>query len=607
MDKRQRAIENFFKDDYLPLFQRYLSGEVKNDSDEMMAQCPFHSDNNPSFFVNVRKGLFYCHGCRASGNKFDFYARVHEMTLPRDFSKVLDGIARDFSIDTGNGHKQATKPTVTTRYDYQDESGNLVYQVERFNPKSFRIRRPDGKGGWIYDAKGVKIVPYHLPEVLQTADVLVVEGEKDCDNLIALGFAATTNPFGAGKFPPDFGQYFTGKHITLIPDNDEPGRQHMHSIAAILKNHAASIKRLDLPDLLSRGDVSDWLAKYQDQNDAAERLAILIENAAEYKEESTVMENIDPWAKYTFTLKDAYAPREPLKYIVEGLFSLPSLSIVYGAPGTLKSLFMGFVAVSVAAGLPCLGRETIKAAVLWIDFDNGKRRSHERFEALGRGTDIPETVPFFYASMPHPWLNAGNSEDIESLCSRIIEQEIKLVIIDNLGLVSPGADENSGEMIYIMSNLRELSERTSAAVVLIHHQRKTNGRGRIGESLRGHSSIEGALDVALLISREEDSNVVTIRSTKTRDVDVTPFATEFWFEHRLGTDELAKAGFKLLEMEDTTSDRAIEKIILNTVFSNPSFKQKQVIETVKPKLRAGVNRIRSVYNRLKETGKLDVD
>src|SRR5262249_11740711 len=35
------------------------------------------------------------------------------------------------------------------RYDYKDVDGNLLYQVERYEPKDFRQRRPDGKGGWI--------------------------------------------------------------------------------------------------------------------------------------------------------------------------------------------------------------------------------------------------------------------------------------------------------------------------------------------------------------------------------------------------------------------------------------------------------------------------
>jgi hypothetical protein len=77
-----------------------------------------------------------------------------------------------------------------------------------------------------------------------------------------------------------------------------------------------------------------------------------------------------------YTLADAYRSRSPMRYVVDGLFPLPSVSIVYGAPGTLKSLLMADMAVSVAAGAPWLplpsaalerGIPTLPVAVLWCD------------------------------------------------------------------------------------------------------------------------------------------------------------------------------------------------------------------------------------------------
>ena len=108
------------------------------------------------------------------------------------------------------------------------------------------------KGGWIYDKKDTIIVPYHLPEIIKASEVIVVEGEKDADCLTYLGFTATTNPFGAGNWPEDFGKYFKGKEVVMIPDNDNPGRRHMDKVAANLQGHAAFIRLLDLPDLTEK-------------------------------------------------------------------------------------------------------------------------------------------------------------------------------------------------------------------------------------------------------------------------------------------------------------------------------------------------------------------
>jgi putative DNA primase/helicase len=148
-------------------------------------------------------------------------------------------------------------------YDYRNERGDLLFQVCRFEPKTFRQRRPDGKGGWTWSVKGVRRVPYRLPELLVApADciVFVVEGEKDADRLASLGLFATCNPGGAGKWQSSFSQFFQGRDIVILPDNDDAGRDHAQSIATNLATVAARVRIPELPGLPPKGDVSDWLA-----------------------------------------------------------------------------------------------------------------------------------------------------------------------------------------------------------------------------------------------------------------------------------------------------------------------------------------------------------
>ena len=109
-------------------------------------------------------------------------------------------------------------------YGYTDETGKLLYQVLRFYPKTFKQRRPDGHGGWTWKVNGVARVPYDLPAVKASGSrrVLVAEGEKDCETLKELGFIATTNSGGAGKWTTEHSGALRGRHIVIIPDNDEP-------------------------------------------------------------------------------------------------------------------------------------------------------------------------------------------------------------------------------------------------------------------------------------------------------------------------------------------------------------------------------------------------
>lgn len=44
--------------------------------------CPFHSEKTPSFTVDRERGLFYCFGCGAGGDVFEFVMRLHGMSFP---------------------------------------------------------------------------------------------------------------------------------------------------------------------------------------------------------------------------------------------------------------------------------------------------------------------------------------------------------------------------------------------------------------------------------------------------------------------------------------------------------------------------------------------
>jgi hypothetical protein len=149
---------------------------------------------------------------------------------------------------------------IVARYPYRDETGDLLFEVVRFEAKDFRQRRPDGQGGWIWSLDGVRRVPYRLPELLDTVGgVYITEGEKDADRLAELGLTATCNPGGAGKWEPEFNQFFAERDVVILQDNDGAGLVHAAQIERALLPIAQSVRVVWLPDLPPKGDVSDWL------------------------------------------------------------------------------------------------------------------------------------------------------------------------------------------------------------------------------------------------------------------------------------------------------------------------------------------------------------
>jgi putative DNA primase/helicase len=168
---------------------------------------------------------------------------------------------------------------VVKTYDYQDQNGNLLFQVVRSEPKKFWQRRPDGNGGWINEIKSLpELVPYRLPGVIKAEKVFIPEGEKDCDRLVQLGLTATCNPMGAGKWRDEYNKHFHGKRVVILPDNDSPGRNHSYTVARNLHGVARSVRVVELPELPEKGDVSDWLKT----GGTKEGLLALVETAPEF-------------------------------------------------------------------------------------------------------------------------------------------------------------------------------------------------------------------------------------------------------------------------------------------------------------------------------------
>ena len=107
-------------------------------------------------------------------------------------------------------------------------------------------------------------LPYHLPELLRAskdAGVLIPAGEKDADNLRALGLTATTNHGGEGKWWPELTPYFKDRRVFLLFDNDAPGEKHQAVVGAALTGVAAEIRVVRFPDLPAKGDVSDLIER----------------------------------------------------------------------------------------------------------------------------------------------------------------------------------------------------------------------------------------------------------------------------------------------------------------------------------------------------------
>lgn len=147
-------------------------------------------------------------------------------------------------------------------FRYQDEAGRFLFAVDRYEApgclKAIRQWHLDENGKRINSVKGVRLVPFRLPELLRAETVFIVEGEQKVLALAGWGLTATCNPMGAGKWREEYNPYFQGKRVVILPDNDTPGRNHARRVAKALLPVAASVKVVELSGLPPKGDIVDW-------------------------------------------------------------------------------------------------------------------------------------------------------------------------------------------------------------------------------------------------------------------------------------------------------------------------------------------------------------
>jgi hypothetical protein len=214
-------------------------------------------------------------------------------------------IASDGSVGRGCNHCSWTGPQKgaggaamlqLATYEYRDSSGETRFRKVRNLPcrsPRFWLEQPDGRGGWRKGTSGVDTdILYRIDEIATAIPVgrviLVVEGEKDADNLWRMGFAATCNAHGAGesgkkpKWRTSHSAQLRGADLVVLNDNDPAGYEHADAGCRLSFGVAQRVRRLDLklhwPDIPKGGDVSDWLAA----GHGREELAALIHTAPDY-------------------------------------------------------------------------------------------------------------------------------------------------------------------------------------------------------------------------------------------------------------------------------------------------------------------------------------
>lgn len=232
-------------------------------------------------------------------------------------------------------------------------------------------------------------------------------------------------------------------------------------------------------------------------------------------------------SRLTFLSPAECASLPARQYVIKGLLAQGDIATIIGAPGAGKSLLAPRFSYAVAQGLPIFGRRTRQGGVFYIAAED-EPGMRARLAALR--ADHGEADNLYLVGGVSDLLSTETQ--LEELLATVERLRPALVIIDTLAVAFPGLEENEARgMGQVVAVARSLTT-WGAAVILVHHDTK------VGDGLpRGHSLLNGALDVSLSLKRQPGEKVVAVKLSKNRNGSTDQ---EFAFkigERRTGTDE----------------------------------------------------------------------
>lgn len=473
---------------------------------ELKGLCPFHQEKTPSFHVNPIKQTFHCFGCGIGGSVIDFVSKKENLTIKQTMEKLDKNKPNEIP-------KKESK--IVAKYEYQDEQGNCLYKVFRFEPKTFRqAHQVNGKTVW--SMEGVKRVLYRLPFIIKSDHVIVCEGEKDADALASLGFQSTCNVGGAGKWMEGYNESLRGKTVTILPDNDEAGAKHCEKVKESLLGKVKSLKIIKVPEEFK--DISEWIEK-NPSGDHKACIESLINQANPVGLDIpvfTIGEMEDKFKEFIFNSGKNVLTFDWLPSLKKEVTSL--------VPGDVMTI-LADTGAGKTAFLQNLAFHARPLKVLFFEMELADQLMFKRFTQLRYKVDA-QTVENAFRNdmrlgeddlMSHIFVCPQSKQTVESIEKFIIQSELKIgekpqvVIIDYIGLIQGEGKTRYEKMSNTAESLKRLAKSTNTIIVVssqIHRKGDDDQVEIYLHDAKDSGSIECSAGLSIALWRETHTKMI---------------------------------------------------------------------------------------------------
>lgn len=205
------------------------------------------------------------------------------------------------------------------------------------------------------------------------------------------------------------------------------------------------------------------------------------------------------------------AQADQQRWLVTGLWSEQAVGIVGGEPKCCKSFLALDMAVAVASGTPCLRHFPVPQAgrVLLYAAEDALHVVRARLEGICAAAGCT-LVDLDVQVITAPTLRLDLPTDRAALERTVQALQPRLLILDPFVRLHRVDENASGEVAPLLAYLRELQRRYALSVLLVHHAKKSSGRIRAGQALRGSSEFHAWGDSNLYLRRSASALTLTI-------------------------------------------------------------------------------------------------